>query len=88
MSVVPTSAAAVLASAAAASERASKVQTNSKEADQARRAKHGKPTGDRIVLSANAVEKATSATDRPEGNPESAATEQESGQTPHLDVQG
>lgn len=86
MSVAPTSAAAALAASAAASERASKVQTASKENDEARRARNGQQTGDRIVLSANAVEKPATATDRPEGQPESH--DHENGPTKRLDVQG
>lgn len=86
MSVVPTSAAAALASTAAASERASKVQTNSKEADQARRVKHGSQTGDRVVLSPEAVERKQSVTDRAEGQPHAPEPKQD--QARHIDVEG
>lgn len=86
MSVVPTSAAAALAASAAATERASKVQTAAKEGEQARRTKHGTPTGDRIVLSADAVQPKRSATDRSEREPEAPAGEKQ--ETKHLDVEG
>lgn len=86
MSVAPTSAAAALASTAAASERASKVQTNSKEADQARRTKHGTQTGDRVVLSPEAIQRKQSVTDRAEGHPEAPGSKEE--QTRHIDVEG
>ena len=85
MSVAPSSAAAALASTAAASERASKVQTNAKQADQARRVKHGQQTGDRVVLSTEAVQKKQGVTDRQQGEPQTA--DDESGAR-HLDVRG
>ena len=88
MSVVPTSAAAALASTAAASERASKVQTNSKEADQARRFKHGEQTGDRVVLSTEAVQEKQSTTDRAEAEPHAPDHEGEGDEPKHLDVEG
>ncbi|MCW5756249.1 MAG: hypothetical protein KIT54_03340 [Phycisphaeraceae bacterium] len=88
MSVVPSSAAAALAATVAASERASKVQTASKENDEARRAKNGQQTGDRIVLSANAVEKAATATDRPKSQPETPDQPDDQDSTNRLDVQG
>lgn len=86
MSVVPTSAAAAIASSAAATERASKVATTAKESDQNRRTKHGQETADRVVLSVNAVQQKQGATDRSEGEPE--AHQQEHDVPTHLDVEG
>lgn len=86
MSVVPTSAAAALASSAAATERAGKVATAAKEADQNRRTKHGEQTGDRIVLSVDAVQAKQSATDRSQGEPEGQQPEVE--EPRRLDVEG
>ena len=86
MSVVPTSAAATLASQAAATERASKVQTAAKESDRQRRVKHGEQTGDRVVLSTEAVQPKQSVTDRSEEEPREHPPEGEAGK--HLDVEG
>lgn len=86
MSVAPTSAAAALASQASATERASKVQTDSKQADKQRRVKHGEQTGDRIVLSTEAVQPTQSATDRSETEPHEHAPVQD--EVKHLDVEG
>ncbi|UYV14032.1 MAG: hypothetical protein NCW75_07005 [Phycisphaera sp.] len=86
MSVVPTSAAAAIASTAAATERASKVATAAKESDQNRRTKNGKQTGDRVVLSVNAVPQKQGATDRSEDEP--GAQQQEHEAPPQLDVEG
>lgn len=86
MSVAPTSAAAALASSAAATERAGKVATAAKESDQNRRTKHGQQTGDRIVLSVNAVQQKQGATDRSEGDPEAQQPEHE--EPKHLDIEG
>ena len=86
MSVAPTSAAAALASTAAASERASKVQVNSKESDQARKSRNGQQTGDRVVLSTEAVQPKQGATDRSEDQP--GQQDQAGGSAGHIDVQG
>jgi hypothetical protein len=86
MSVVPTSAAAALASSAAATERASKVQTTTKESDQARRTKHGEQTADRIVLSVNAVQAKPGTTDKSEGEPQTP--DHDAAQPRHIDVEG
>ncbi|MEQ8845870.1 MAG: hypothetical protein RIB58_13560 [Phycisphaerales bacterium] len=86
MSVAPTSAAAALASTAAASERASKVQVNTKESDQARRSRHGKPAGDRVVLSPEAVQPKQSVTERSEGRP--GQDPQMEDRASHIDVEG
>ncbi len=86
MSVAPTSAAAALASTAAATERAGKVATTAKESDQNRRTKNGIQTGDRIVLSVDAVQRKPGSTDRSEGEPEAHAEEQ--AEPRHLDVEG
>lgn len=90
MSVAPTSAAATVAASAAASERASKVQVNSKESDQARRTRNGQQTGDRVVLSPEAVQPKQSATDRSEDESPPADAQALDGKTPerHIDVQG
>lgn len=90
MSVAPTSATAALASQAAATERASKVQTTAKEADKHRRVKHGEQTGDRVVLSTEAVQPKQSATDRSEEEPREHAPEDEGAgeAVKHLDVEG
>jgi|GEM_PF-6230057 len=86
MSVVPTSAAAALASSAAATERAGKVATAAKEADQNRRTKNGTPAGDRIVLSVDAVQQKQGSTDRSEQDPE--GQQPETTEPRHLDVEG
>jgi hypothetical protein len=75
-----------LASSAAATERAGKVATTAKEADQNRRTKHGEQTGDRIVLSADAVQRKQGSTDRSEGEPGPPAEEKTGPR--HLDVEG
>ncbi|MEQ9095104.1 hypothetical protein AY599_04790 [Leptolyngbya valderiana BDU 20041] len=86
MSVAPTSAAAALASQAASTERASKVQTTAKEADKQRRVKHGQQTGDRVVLSTEAVQPKQSATERSEADPHEQAVP--SDDVRHIDVEG
>ncbi|MFI4916898.1 MAG: hypothetical protein ACIAS6_10390 [Phycisphaerales bacterium JB060] len=86
MSVAPTSAAAALASQASATERASKVQTDSKQTDKQRRVKHGTQTGDRIVLSTEAIQPKQSTTDRSEAEPHEHAPVEED--IKHLDVEG
>ena len=92
MSVAPTSAAAAIASSAAASERASKVQVNSKANDQARRSKNGEQTGDRVVLSADAVQAKQSVTDRSEDQDHQPEADQQAAESrdreQHIDVQG
>ncbi len=92
MSVAPTSAAATVAASAAASERASKVQVNSKASDEARRSKNGQQTGDRVVLSADAVQPKQGATDRSEDQDHDPGTDQQAAEAiehdRHIDVQG
>jgi len=88
MSVAPTSAAATVAASAAASERASKVQVNSKENDQARRSKNGEQTGDRVVLSTEAVQPKRGATDRSEDESPNADVSDREAQEGHIDVRG
>ncbi len=92
MSVAPTSAAATVAASAAASERASKVQVNSKASDEARRSKNGEQTGDRIVLSADAVQAKQGATDQSgdqDAHPEAEQPRTRDSEVQrHLDVQG